>query len=83
MQAHPLEAWRRANDMTLDQLGAALGVTPEAAGRYCRGRIPRPAIMEKVYQVTGGAVQPNDFYGIQRTEDRGQKTGAANGEGGA
>lgn len=62
MQVHPLEAWRRDQKMTLDQLGAALGVTPEAAGRYCRGRIPRPAIMERVFAVTEGAVQPNDFY---------------------
>lgn len=32
---------------------------------YCLGiRIPRPAVMRKIYQVTKGLVQPNDFYNL-------------------
>lgn len=68
--AHPLEAWRREKQLTLGQLGALLGTTAEAAGRYCRGRIPRPAIVARVFEVTAGAVEPNHFYGFGGAADK-------------
>ena len=29
-----------------------------------KGQRPSPALMEKIAEVTGGLVQPNDFYGL-------------------
>lgn len=29
-----------------------------------KGQRPSPALMEKIAEVTGGQVQPNDFYGL-------------------
>lgn len=42
-----------------------IGENPQLVNRYItEGRIPRPAVMRKIYQVTKGLVQPNDFYNL-------------------
>lgn len=42
-----------------------IDVTPQAVERYVNGkRIPEPEVMAKIFEVTGGAVSANDFYGI-------------------
>ena len=39
-----------------------IGVSGEAVRRYARGeRTPRPAIMRRITETTGGAVTANDF----------------------
>lgn len=47
--------------------------------RYIRGeRIPAPDVMRRIYVVTGGSVQPNDFYDLppldQVEEEEGKTT---------
>ena len=32
--------------------------------RYVAGRVPPKDVMEKIVAVTGGLVQPNDFFGL-------------------
>ena len=50
-------------NLTLTKFAAELGVSPEAVRRYVSGlRVPRPEIMARIVDRTGGAVQPNDFF---------------------
>ena len=61
-------------DMTLDEhikrtgvknaeFARLIGVSGEAVRRYREGaRIPSAEVMRRIVRVTGGAVQPNDFY---------------------
>lgn len=49
--------------LTPTQFAALIRVSVAAFHRYLLGeRIPRPEIMERITTVTGGEVQPNDFY---------------------
>lgn len=42
-----------------------IGVTVQAVHRYVNGeRIPNRDVMERIALVTGGKVQPNDFYSV-------------------
>lgn len=67
MDGHPLKRWRRENNLTLEALGQQIGVTRSSLSHYETGaRIPRPQIMEKIREATGGAVRPADFYPSQR-----------------
>ena len=46
-----------------------MDTTEEAVRLWIVGqRIPRKNFMEDIARVTGGAVQPNDFYDISETE---------------
>lgn len=48
--------------MTAEEFAMALGVTSAALSRYVTGdRVPRPAIMRKIIDLTAGRVTPNDF----------------------
>lgn len=43
----------------------ALGVSSYCIGLWARGeRMPRPAQMGDIFQWSGGAVEPNDFYDL-------------------
>ena len=45
--------------------GALIERTRQAVHRYRTGdRMPDQATMEKIFEVTGGAVTPNDFFGL-------------------
>ena len=60
-----LDAWRIARKLTYRTLGEKLGVSMEAARRYCNGeRIPSRPVMIEIYRLTAGAVQPNAFYDL-------------------
>ena len=48
-----LAAWREAHGYTQADAAARLGVTQAAYGRYEQGRVPRPAILRKLAQLTG------------------------------
>lgn len=57
-----LQEYRKQKDMTLAEVAEKVGVTEVAISRYERGeRIPRPAIMQKIEEITDGFVRPNDF----------------------
>ncbi len=54
-----------AHQMTPAAFARLIGVTRNAVHRYVRGeRMPAPEVMERIVQVTEGAVTPNDFYDI-------------------
>ena len=50
--------------ITAEAFAAQIGVSHRAVvGRYAKGqRIPRPRVMAKIGDATGGAGQPNDFF---------------------
>lgn len=41
-----------------------IGKNQAAVSRYCNGRIPDKETMKAIVAATGGAVTPNDFYGV-------------------
>lgn len=70
---HPLDSWRLARGWTLEALAATLEVSTAAVSRYINGRRrPDPAVMQRIFALTEGAVAPNDFYRLPKN---------ANGEG--
>lgn len=64
-----LEAWRRAEGYTYEQLGELLDRSRNSAWRYCRPLddpnfvVPPPAIMELLPHLTRRRVLPMHFYG--------------------
>lgn len=49
---------------------ARIGVSRQAVERYRDGRVPRPEHIRKIFEATGGAVRPDDFYLPQRKRRR-------------
>lgn len=57
--------WRRREGLTQQEIADALGCIVTTVARYEAGaRIPGPTVMIDIYTLTGGAVQPNDFYDL-------------------
>lgn len=58
-----LRTWREAEGLTGEELADRLQTTAETVSRYERGtRMPVPAMMTRIWVVTGGAVAPNSFH---------------------
>lgn len=69
-----LPEWRILEKLTLAEAAGRIGVTAVAFGRYERGRVPDPARLQKIIEVTGGKVTANDFFAIPASSP---KAGAA------
>jgi transcriptional regulator with XRE-family HTH domain len=50
--------------LSQSQFAKRIGVRRQMIQRYCKGRIPEKAIMEKIALATGCKVTANDFFGI-------------------
>ncbi len=49
--------------LTAAKLAKLIGTSTAAVIRYRNGqRVPRPDVMRRIVEVTGGAVRPDDFY---------------------
>jgi DNA-binding XRE family transcriptional regulator len=58
-----LSEFMTAADLTPDELAALLEVERWTVVRYLeKGRVPQPEIVERIYEISGGRVQPNDLY---------------------
>lgn len=58
-----LKEWIEKNEKTIKEVADTLGVSEMNVYRYIAGsNIPRPENMAKIVELTGGEVQPNDFY---------------------
>jgi len=60
-----LAEWRRNQGIRQAGLAMALGCSQSYISqieRACEPIIPGTALMIAIYQMTGGQVQPNDFY---------------------
>lgn len=57
--------------MTPTEFGRRIGCPQPTIWRYANDeRIPEPEIMARIVEATGGAVTPNDFYGIELPAQR-------------
>jgi len=55
---------------SIASLARAIGVTPQAVGRYeCGKRIPGREVMERIREITNGQVTPDDFYAASPTAE--------------
>jgi len=62
-----LAAWRKREGRTQEWVATELGCTQSYVSqieRASRPIIPGPEIMERVFVMTAGAVEPNDFYDV-------------------
>lgn len=58
-----IKDWIEKEKKTQQEVADALGVTQCLVSLWCNGeRLPRPENMQKIMDLTGGEVQPNDFY---------------------
>ncbi len=58
-----LEQYLQQKKLNNTDFSKIIGVSPNAIGHYKSGRrTPRPTIMERIKQATGGKVTANDFY---------------------
>lgn len=58
-----LADFMKKNDLARSYVAWKLGVTEPAVTRYLNGsRLPNAEVMIKIYRLTAGKVQPNDFY---------------------
>lgn len=58
-----LDRWIKLNGLSPGDVADAIGVTRMALWRYReQTRVPRPAIMRRIVDLTQGAVRPEDFY---------------------
>lgn len=63
---HKLREWRHAKGFTILQVAERLAVKPEMLSKWERGvHIPAPANLEAIYTITGGEIEPNDFFKLE------------------
>lgn len=65
-----LDQYLAINGLTDDAFAQTLGVAHRlTVNRYRRGlRVPRPSIMRRIAEVTGGQVTANDFIETEGTQ---------------
>ena len=52
-----------------------IGEKPARVNKYCLGtRIPRPFVLRKIFEITGGLVDANSFYLLPNTEPAAEKS---------
>lgn len=60
-----LSAYLRDGKVPMTHFAAEIGCDPGTMSRIVSGQqIPRRSLMERIFQATGGAVEPNDFYDL-------------------
>ena len=60
-----LRSYLDVHDISIAVFADLLGVSVQAVHRYVNNeRLPRPDVMVRIAEVTGGAVKPNDFYPV-------------------
>lgn len=62
-----LAEWRKSKGWTQAELAEQIGCTQPYVSQIERAVdpiVPGPALMIEIYQLSGGQVQPNDFYAL-------------------
>lgn len=81
-----LSEWLRETEMKPKEAAARLGVLPTSFSRYLLApdhpnfRRPTNEVMSAIYELTGGAVQPNDFYELPEPDAAEQLSRRGGGE---
>ena len=66
-----LAEYLQQHDLTATSFAEQIGVATGSVSRYASGhRHPRPTIMRRIVQVTGGAVGPQDFLGQEGADGK-------------
>lgn len=64
-----LAEWRKRERKSQVELASDLGCSQPFISQIERARtpiVPGPEIMERIFALTGGDVEPNDFYDVPR-----------------
>ena len=65
-QLMKLKDYLSQNDISVETFAESIGVTRFAIYKWTAGvRVPRREVIEKIADVTGGSVTPNDFFAEQ------------------
>lgn len=67
-----LATWRKAQKMTQGELAAQLGCSQPYVSQIERAKdpiVPGAAVMVEIFELTRGAVQPNDFFELPTLPD--------------
>jgi len=71
-----LSDYLTAQKLPFADFGHRVGVTGESVRLWVHGkRVPRPDVMARIVDATGGAVQPGDFYPTSTVGDSTPLTG--------
>lgn len=66
---YKLRSWRRSNQLSQAMAAEKLGVARRTWHQWERGAVvPGPEHMVRLVQVTGGAIEPNDFYPLPQKD---------------
>lgn len=58
-----LNSWMEREKLGNEAMGALIGVHPVSVSKYRQGKmVPRPGLMAKIIELTGGDVTANDFF---------------------
>lgn len=64
-----LKEYLKREGLTLEAFGQHIDATAGEVHAYCNGRKPRDATMARIFEATGGAVTPNDFYDLPELQN--------------
>lgn len=59
-----LETYLAANGLKETDFAKLIGVEQSTVNRLKRGSMPTREVMARIFEVTGGQVTGNDFYGL-------------------
>ncbi|MFG1376130.1 helix-turn-helix domain-containing protein [Xanthobacter autotrophicus] len=58
-----IATWLSQNDVSEAEFAVRIGVTRQSIWRYRSGeRVPRPGVIARIREATGGQVTANDFF---------------------
>lgn len=73
-----LKEFLKIKKISIEDFAREMGLSYAAVRQYTNaGRVPKPKVMRLIINVTGGAVQPNDFFAVNDNEPEPDDTGAA------
>ena len=59
-----LNHWLVLNDVSHTRFAELIDVHAATVGKYLGGVVPGRKVMRRIYLITGGKVEPNDFYDL-------------------
>jgi hypothetical protein len=65
---HALTLYREDHGMTLKAFGQLVAADKSQVWKWENGSIPRPAQMQRIYEVTKGEINPSDWYATEAAE---------------
>lgn len=67
MSNHPLRSYRESHGISLDNLAASVGASKASLSRIeTRLQTPSLGLVERIVGVSGGALNANDFFAVER-----------------